>query len=237
MSNLADSRVLVIGRGTGIARAVVQAALAEGATVVVAGRDPGKLADAYRGSEVEVETVDVTDESSIAALADRLGTVDHVVTTASARARGKIGDLTPETIALSLKTKVIGPILLAKHLAPIMPATGSFVLSSGATAIRPTVGMLAVAATNGAVDAVARGLAVELAPIRVNAIAPGTIDTGAYDGLGEEGKAALFASRTANNPARRVGHAEDVARAVIFALTADFVTGLSIPVDGGEILV
>jgi NAD(P)-dependent dehydrogenase (short-subunit alcohol dehydrogenase family) len=237
MSNLAGSRVLVIGRGTGIARAVVEAALAEGATVVVAGRDPGKLADAYRGTDVEVETVDVTDESSIAALAGRLGTIDHVVTTASARARGKVGDLTPDTVALSLKTKVIGPILLAKHLAPIMPATGSFVLSSGATAIRPTVGMLAVAATNGALDAVARGLAVELAPIRVNAIAPGTIDTGAYDGLGEEGKAALFASRSANNPARRVGRAEDVARAVIFALTADFVTGLSIPVDGGEILV
>jgi NAD(P)-dependent dehydrogenase (short-subunit alcohol dehydrogenase family) len=201
------------------------------------GRGYGKkLAAAYDGTVLEVEAVDVTDETSIVALASRLGRIDHVVMTASARARGKLADLTPESVALSFATKAIGAILLAKHLAPIMPATGSFVLSSGATAIRPAVGMLAVAGTNGAVDAITRGLALELAPIRVNAVAPGTIDTGAYDGLGEENKAALFARRSANNPAGRVGRAEDVARAVLFALTADFVTGLSIPVDGGELL-
>jgi NAD(P)-dependent dehydrogenase (short-subunit alcohol dehydrogenase family) len=237
MGALGGTRILVIGRGTGIARAVVEAAIASGANVVVAGRDPKKLADAYVDVDVQVETVDVTDEASIAALAVSLGSVDHVVATASARARGKVGDLTPETVALSFATKAIGPILLAKHLAPIMPATGSFVLSSGATAIRPTTGMLAVAGTNGAVDAITRGLAVELAPIRVNAVAPGTIDTGAYDGLGANKKEALFTERSAKNPAGRVGSAEDVARAVIFALEADFVTGLSIPVDGGEVLV
>jgi NAD(P)-dependent dehydrogenase (short-subunit alcohol dehydrogenase family) len=237
MGTLSGNKVLVIGRGSGIARAVVDAALAEGAEVVVAGRDPQKLADAYGGTKVDIETVDVTDEASITALASRLGRIDHVVTTASARARGTSAVLTAETVALSFATKAIAPILLAKHFAPIMPVTGSFVLSSGVTAIRPPVGMLAVAATNGAVDSVTRALAVELAPIRVNAVAPGTIDTGAYDGLGDAGKAALFAARTASNPARRVGRADDVARAVIFALTADFVTGLSIPVDGGEILV
>lgn len=237
MSTLAGTRILVIGRGTGIARAVVTAAMSEGAHVIVAGRDPKRLADAYEGEEVEIETVDVTDEASIAALAGRLGRIDHVVTTASARARGKVGDLAVETVALSFATKAIGPILLARHLARIMPTTGSFVLSSGVTAVRPTVGMLAVAGTNGAVDSITRGLAIELAPIRVNAIAPGTIDTGAYDGLGAENKAALFSQRSADNPARRVGRAEDVARAVLFLLEADFVTGLSIPVDGGEILV
>jgi len=237
MSTLAGTRILVIGRGTGIARAVVDAAVSEGAHVIVAGREPQKLADAYRGELVEVETVDVTDEDSIRALAGRLGSIDHVVTTASARARGKVADLTPETVALSFATKAIGPILLAKHLAPIMSDGGSFVLSSGATAVRPSVGMLAVAGTNGAVDSITKGLAVELAPIRVNAVSPGTIDTGAYDGLGAENKAALFAQRSTHNPAGRVGRAEDVARAVMFALTADFVTGLSIPVDGGEILV
>jgi NAD(P)-dependent dehydrogenase (short-subunit alcohol dehydrogenase family) len=237
MSTLAGKKVLIIGRGSGIARATALAAQADGATVVVAGRDAQKLAAAYAGEGIVAETVDVTDESSIAALAGRLGTIDHVVTTASARARGKVSDLAPKTIALSFATKAIGAILLAKHLAPIMPADGSFVLSSGATAIRPQIGMLAVAGTNGAVDSLTKGLAVELAPIRVNAIAPGTIDTGAYDGLGDAAKAALFADRSAHSPARRVGTADDIARAVIFALTADFLTGVSIPVDGGETLV
>lgn len=236
MSTLTGKKILVIGRGSGIARAVVTAAQSEGAHVVVAGRDPHTLREAY-GAELAVEPVDVTDEASIAALAERLVTVDHVVTTASARARGAVSELAPETVALSFATKAIGPILLAKHLAPRMPEDGSFVLFSGATAVRPTAGMLAVAGTNGAVDSITKGLAVELAPIRVNAIAPGTVDTGAYDGLGPETKAALFAARSATSPARRVGTADDIAQAVLFALTATFLTGVSIAVDGGETLV
>ena len=237
MASLTGKRILVIGRASGIARAVVTAAAELGAEVIVAGRDSNKLREAYATEGYAAETVDVTDESSIAALAVKLGRVDHVVTTASARARGKVADLAAETIALSFATKAIGPILLAKHLAPIMPSDGSFVLSSGATAVRPTVGMLAVAGTNGAVDSITKGLAVELAPIRANAVSPGTIDTGAYDGLGEQGKSALFAERGSKNPAGRIGNSDDIARAVIFALTADFLTGVSIPVDGGETLV
>lgn len=121
--------------------------------------------------------------------------------------------------------------------APRMPEDGSFVLFSGSSALKPTIGMLAVGATNGAVDVVTRSLAVELAPIRVNAISPGTIGTGAYDGLGEQRKADLFAARTEHNPARRIGTPEDIAEAVVFALTSTFMTGVSLGVDGGEPLV
>jgi NAD(P)-dependent dehydrogenase (short-subunit alcohol dehydrogenase family) len=148
-----------------------------------------------------------------------------------------IADLKHETVLRSFNTKVIGPILLAKHLAPKMPLDGSVVIFSGASAKRPTVGMLAVAATNGAVDVVTRSLAVELAPIRVNATSPGTIDTGAYDALGEEKKAALFARRAQRNPVRRIGASDDIAEAVVFALTNTFMTGISLGIDGGEPLV
>jgi NAD(P)-dependent dehydrogenase (short-subunit alcohol dehydrogenase family) len=128
-------------------------------------------------------------------------------------------------------------MLLAKHFAPRMPADGSFVLFSGSSARKPAMGMLAVGATNAAVDALVRSLAVELAPIRVNAVSPGTIDTGAYDALGAQAKAELFAVRTARNPARRIGTSDDIAHAVVFALTNTFLTGVSLPVDGGEPLV
>lgn len=140
-------------------------------------------------------------------------------------------------VNLSFGTKVVGPILLAKHFGPPLAKDGSFVLLSGSTAVKPTVGMLAVGATNAAVNAVARTLAVELAPIRVNAVSPGVIESGAYDALGEQQKAALFAARSEHHPAGRIGHPDDIASAVVFALTSTFLTGNVLNVDGGEPLV
>jgi NAD(P)-dependent dehydrogenase (short-subunit alcohol dehydrogenase family) len=126
--------------------------------------------------------------------------------------------------------------LLAKHLALRMPQDGSFVFFSGATAVKPEIGTLAVAATNGAVDTVIRSLALELAPIRVNAVSPGVIDTGAWDGLGEQAKAEYFTDMAVSNPARRIGTLDDVAEAVLFALTSTFLTGVTLGIDGGQTL-
>src|SRR6478735_3792938 len=202
---LQDKTVVVVGRGSGIARAVALLAHDEGARVIVAGRDKNKLADAYDGVDITAESVDVTDDTSIGALADRLGPVDHVVSTASARARGKLADLERRALQLSFDTKVIGPTMLAKHFAQQMNPGGSFVLFSGVNAFKVNVGYLGVAITNGAVDFLTRSLAVELAPIRVNTISPGVIDTGAWDSLGEDGKRDYFAHISDTNPARRIG--------------------------------
>ncbi|MEU0603642.1 SDR family oxidoreductase [Streptomyces sp. NPDC006393] len=234
---LRDKTVLVVGRGSGIARAVSDAALREGAHVIAAGRNGAALHKSYRETSVTVATVDVTDEESIKALAAQVGGVDHVVSAASARARGTVPELTPDAILRSFHTKVVGPVMLAKHFAPTMPEGGSFVLLSGVAALEPDPGFLAVAATNGAVNTVVRSLAVELAPIRVNAVSPGTIDTGAWDALGDQGKAELFGRLTRANPTRRIGTSEDVAHAILFALTNTFLTGVCLPVDGGQPLV
>src|SRR5271156_6348228 len=93
---LRDKTVLVVGGGRGIARAVTLLARSEGARVIVAGRDQTKLAAAYDHPDISAESLDITDDESIAALADRVGAVDHVVSTASARARGKLADLQPQ---------------------------------------------------------------------------------------------------------------------------------------------
>jgi NAD(P)-dependent dehydrogenase (short-subunit alcohol dehydrogenase family) len=239
MRNVLDGkRVLVVGRGSGIARAIVERALDEGAEAIVAGRDRAALAEAYAGIErVTVETVDLTDDSSIEALAARIGSVDHVVSTASARARGKVEDLSREAVQRSFDTKVIGPLMLAKALRGQIAAGGSLLLFSGEAAFKIEVGTLAVAITNGAADTLTRSLAVELAPIRVNAICPGVIDTGAWDGLGEETKQAKFRGLEETLPIPRVGTAEDVGEASLGLLVNDYITGVTLFVDGGERLV
>jgi NAD(P)-dependent dehydrogenase (short-subunit alcohol dehydrogenase family) len=234
---LRDQTVLVIGRGSGIARAIALLARSEGARAIVAGRDPAKLAGAYGAAGVAAEHVDVTDDASIAALADRLGAVDHVVSTASARARGKLGDLDRRRLQLSFDTKVIGPAMLAKYFAPQINPGGSFVLFSGVHAFKHNVGYLGVGITNGAVDFLARWLAVELAPIRVNAVSPGVIDTGAWDALGDDGKRDYFRNIADGNPVGRIGTTDDIAGAVLFAMTNTFMTGMTLKVDGGESLV
>ena len=100
-ASLTGRSVLVVGRGSGIARATTLAVRAAGGEVVVAGRDRKALAEAYDDPGVTAEEIDLTDESSVRALAERLGTIDHVVSTASARARGQVGDLSPDTVAVS----------------------------------------------------------------------------------------------------------------------------------------
>jgi len=232
---LHNQTVLVIGRGGGIARAITGSARDAGARVVAAGRDKNALAGAYAGEPaISVENVDLLDENSIADLGERLGSVDHVVSTASARARGRVADLDRDKVRMSFDTKVIGPLMLAKHLAPRMKEGGSLVLFSGAAATKIVVGTLAVAITNAAADTLARSLALELAPVRVNAISPGVIDTSAWDGLGAQGKADYFTDMIAKNPARRIGTVDDVANAVLFAMSSTFLTGQTLHIDGGE---
>jgi NAD(P)-dependent dehydrogenase (short-subunit alcohol dehydrogenase family) len=232
---LKNKTVLVVGRGGGIARAVTLAAREAGAQVIAAGRGRERLDQVYAGQPgVNAEFVDLTDEASIAALGERVGQIDHVVSTASARARGKLADLDRDAVRLSFDTKVIGPLMLAKHLAPRITEGGSITIFSGVAAAKIAVGTLAVAITNGAADVLARSLALELAPIRVNAVSPGVIDTGAWDALGEEGKAEYFRDLGARNPARRIGTADDIAEAVLFAMTNTFLTGTTLRIDGGE---
>lgn len=236
MNGLLDGQsVLVVGRGGGIARAITLAVRDAGAKVIAAGRDKEALPEAYAGEPgIGTGYVDLTDEASIAALGERLGSLDHVVSTASARARGRLADLDRDAVRRSFDTKVIGPLMLAKHLSPRMSENGSFVIFSGVAATKIAVGTMAVAITNGAADTLARSLALELAPIRVNAISPGVIDTGAWDAFGEQGKADYFADISARNPARRIGTADDIANAVLFALTSTFLTGQTLHIDGGE---
>ncbi|WP_328813604.1 SDR family oxidoreductase [Rhodococcus sp. NBC_00297] len=234
MSTLQNTRILLVGGSSGIARRIAKDALAAGAEVVLGSRRPEALADtvAELGSGASAVHLDLDDESSIAATVTTLGPLDHVVSLAANHANGPVADLDRAAVERAFAAKVVGPILLAKHVAPTLRDGGSFVFFSGVAAWKPAPGLAVMATTNGAVAFLAEALAVELAPLRVNAVSPGIVDSGSWDGMGD-GKQKMFDATAASNPARRVGRPEDVSAAVLLALTNTFVTGSTLHVDGG----
>lgn len=221
-------RFVVVGGGSGIARRIAVDAHAAGAEVLFAGRSPAEFTE----PGVRTAVADLGDEASLKALAETAGEVDHLVTLAAAPANGPVTELDRDAVTRAFEAKVIGPILLAKHFAPRMRDGGSIVLFSGVAAWRPAPERTVMATANGAVAFLAQALAVDLAPIRVNAVSPGIVDSGAWDRLGD-GKAQLFARTAQTNPARRVGHLADVSAATLQLLANPFITGTVLHVDGG----
>lgn len=230
ITTLAGQDLLIVGGGSGIARALAADAVAEGATVTLAGRDPQRLAPVAAQVGAATARIDLTDEGSIAAFAAASGPLDHVVSLAAAPANGPVAELDRDAVHTAFDAKVIGPLLLAKHLAPLV--RGSFLLFSGVAAWRPAPGRSVMATTNGAVAFLAEALAVELAPVRVNALSPGIVDSGQWDRLGD-GKDAFLAATAAANPARRTGTPAQLSAAARSLLTNPFVTGTTLHVDGG----
>ena len=219
--NLRGKRILVVGGARGIGAEIARRAGQAGADTVVATRS---------GPEARI---DVTDETTIERAARSLGAFDHVISTASAHHDVPVPDLEHDKIQTAFSAKVVGPLLLAKHFAPRMPAEGSFLFFSGIVGWRPKPGTVVKGAANAALAALVIHLAVELAPLRVNAIAPGITDSGTWDRLPDERRRALYDGAAAASLAGRVGTLEDVTDTALWLLGAGWVTGETIHVDGG----
>lgn len=236
--SLEGRRLIVVGAGSNVGRHVASSVAAAGADVVVAGPNTDRLeatAASLPGS-AQVVRVDLADEDSIAELAAQVGSFDHLVSTAAMRANGPVAELELEVVQRAFAAKVIGPLLLAKHLAGQAREGGSFTFFSGVAAWRPSAERVVTATTNGALAFLVQALAVELAPIRVNAVSPGIVDSGAWDALGER-KEPFMQGVAERVPAGRVGTSDDLVQAVLYAMTSTFVTGTVLHVDGGGRLV
>lgn len=220
---LRGESVVVIGRGSGTARAVALLAHSRGARVVVAGRDKIGLRSDYGGTDIDTEAVDITDDESIARLATRTGPVDHVVATAAAWAGLRLADLERHDLRKSFDINIIGSMMLAKHFARQIKPGGSFVLFSGVHTVKLDAASIG---TGGAVDLLIRWLAAELAPIRVNAVSP-AINAGTY------GVRQCHEHHDHRNLLHRHGTSVDIAGVVLFAMTTKFMTGMTLKVDEG----
>ncbi|GAB0104252.1 SDR family oxidoreductase [Nocardia sp. JMUB6875] len=233
-------RVVVVGGGSGMGQAIADALLGEGYEVIIVGRSEERLADAVRelgDGKLTAVAADVTEEDQVSRLFETVGTVDHVISTAAdlAGAYGPVKTFDFEHGRGFIETKLIGSMLLAKHAR--LTENGSLTFISGIAAYRPAVGGAMVASVNAALEGLARALAVELAPIRVNAVSPGWIMTGIWDQMPWEDKDERLRAMGEKLPARRLGRPEDVAAVVSSLLKSTFVTGTVLHVDGGHRLV
>jgi len=237
--SLAGRRVAVIGGTSGMGRATAIRLAAAGAEVVAAARgDAGRRAlEAEADERLSVRPLDFTDETALARFFEAPASFDHVVVTAASAAMGRLLELPAGEARAFLDGKLWGQYLTARCAVPALRPGGSLVLFSGAASRRVQAGFALGSAINAAVETLAAALALELAPIRVNCVAPGVIDTPVWSRLlpdAAEREAALAAARRL--PAGRVGRPEEIAEAVVFLLTHDYVTGHTLVVDGGFVL-
>jgi NAD(P)-dependent dehydrogenase (short-subunit alcohol dehydrogenase family) len=231
-------RVLVIGGSSGIGEATAALAASAGAAVTIASRSARKLAAARAGlpAGVAMAALDVTDDAAVQAFFARHAPWGHVVLAGSATQTGPVRGLPLDAARAAMDSKFWGAYHLGRH-AHIADG-GSLTFVSGVYSRRPQPDAVLQGALNAAVEALARGLALELAPaVRVNTVSPSTTATPLWDKLGADGRAAKLAAMRARPPLRRVADAADIAQAILFVAGNRFATGSTVLIDGGDALV
>lgn len=239
--------VVIVGGTSGIGLATAARLADDGYQVTIAGRDKARLdtalarldgeaAGAGRGM-VRGQVLDATDPDAVPDFFDGLDRLDHLVITATAPAGiAPVDDLTADGLLTAFAGKPLAHLTCVQAARPHLAPSGSVVLLSAGSARAGIPGTVGLAATNGAVEAMVRPLAVELAPVRVNAVSPGIIDTPWWDWLPADARAATLAGAGEASPAGRPGRPEDVADAIAFLIGNTFTTGVVLPCDGGAML-
>ncbi|RDV45310.1 oxidoreductase [Leifsonia sp. ku-ls] len=217
---LDGSTVLVIGGTRRLGAAIASAAASEGARVSVS---------SHRPEGDDVLDIDLRDEASVAAAADRLGAVDHVVSTAGMGYRAPIAQMDLARVQEAFSAKITGPLLIAKHF----DIRTSLTFFSGQVAWRPGPGTWPTGIANGALSFTATHLAAELAPVRVNTLSPGIVDSGSWDDHGAA-KGEFLQAAAQRTLVGSTGTPGDIVQAVLWILTAPFLTGETIRLDGGR---
>ncbi|PTL78313.1 SDR family oxidoreductase [Vitiosangium sp. GDMCC 1.1324] len=237
--NLEKQHVVVMGGSSGIGLGVARACLESGASLTLVGRSPQKLADAAAGlgaaHRVRTFAADVTDEAQVRRLFEEHPPAHHVVLTAVHGHYQPIRQMELSEARLTIDSKLVAALHVAKH-ARLEP-NGSLVFTTGIAADRPGPGGSVIAAVNGALVSLVRALALELAPVRVNAVSPGWIDTPIWDTLAGNAKQQRFEQHARRLPVGRVGVPADIAHAVLFLMGNGYTTGEVLNVDGGHRLV
>jgi len=238
--SLAGKKVAVVGGTSGIGMAVAEAAAENGAKVIVVGRDRARVdaaAERLGGAALGM-VADARDSVAIANLFKEIGTVDHVAMTVSASAsrlgvNRAMAAMEPGAAGEFFSGKFWAQYWTAKAAIGALAPDGSIVFTSGIAAKKVLPNHTIISANNAAIEAVVKQLAREIAPRRVNAISPGLTNTRAYDHLSDEDRVRFFDRVTSRLPLERVAEPREIAQAYLFAMTATYLTGTVVEVDGG----
>jgi NAD(P)-dependent dehydrogenase (short-subunit alcohol dehydrogenase family) len=234
---ITERTVIIVGGASGIGLAIARACLKRGARIVLAGRTLTRLEHALTtleaGARGRAIPTDITHEADVARLFEQTSSVDHVAVTAADLAYQPIRDFELAAARRAIDSKLLGALLIAKHAAPRLNSGGSITFTTGVASERPSPRGSMVAAVNGGLHSFVRGAALELAPIRVNALSPGWVDSELWDRVGID-KMPAFAAMAARLPAGRIGVPDDLAHAAVFLMESAFTTGAILTVDGGH---
>jgi NAD(P)-dependent dehydrogenase (short-subunit alcohol dehydrogenase family) len=231
---LAGQKVVVVGGSSGIGLSTAELAKAEGADVVIASRNPDRLKAVAEKLGATAIATDVTNDDSVTQLFRECGPVDHVVVTAAQLKSGPFKTVSMNDVRSTMEGKFWGAWRVARA-ANIRPG-GSLTLVSGFLSVRPRPAAAIVGAANGALESLTRSLALELAPVRVNCVSPGVIDTPIRAAMPEAARRDMLAKTAAALPVGRVGVGEDIARQILTFMTVGFASGSIVYLDGGALV-
>ena len=238
--SMQGQRVVIIGASSGIGLATANLLSRGGAELILANRNIDTLKEVARDLPGRSTTyrLDVTAEEGVERFFEEIGAFDHLVVPAAGAVLGTLADSPTESTRMLVDSKFWGQYFAVKYGTRQIAKDASITLFSGTVTQKPMLGTSAYAAVGSAIEAASRVWALEYAPIRINTIVPGIIDTPIWEGLvGKEGAVAQL-EQTANLlPVKRVGTPIDVAKAVAFLIDNGFVNGATVVVDGGHRLV
>lgn len=229
-----NQKIIVIGGLSGIGRAVAEQAAVRGAQVIAAGR---RQAPADFPAHIATAQVDISDDASVDRFFEGIGAFDHLVVTAGpVIGSAKLADLQIADAIAAFNTKFFGQLRAAQQALRHLRADGSITFTSGLLARKAAPGSLVKATMNAATEIMAKTLAKELAPLRVNVVSPGMVESGMWGDMSEADRKAMAERAGAKLPVGRVGQGEDLAQAYLLLMQNGFMTGSVVDVDGGGLL-
>jgi NAD(P)-dependent dehydrogenase (short-subunit alcohol dehydrogenase family) len=237
---LSEQRIVVIGGSSGMGLATAQAAARDGAAVTVVSSNPERVAAAVAElpDSCDGAVLDVLDEHAIATLFERVGELDHLVFTAGdAFTPRPLTEMSAAQARAVLDVRFWGAVGVIRSAAPRIRTGGSIALTTGTVGQRPVPGAALAAAGAGAAEGLVRGLAVELAPVRVNAVRAGAIRTPLWDAIPEPQREAVLGRLAQHTLLGKIGKPEEIALAHLYLMQNRYVTGTVLTIDGGLLLV